>query len=466
MFSEYPITKIIKELKKSNLLPAIVFRSSRRQCDEDVKNLFKSQRLHLSEAEQEKLKSIVNETIERLNLNEDIIKSYSQYEMLIKTGAGAHHAGQLLLWRLVLEELMTKSVLRVMIATGTVAAGVDFPARSVVITAHSKRGSEGFHTLTSSELQQMSGRAGRRGKDKVGFCLSAPSQFCDARVIKKISESPPEPLVSVYFAAPSTVLNVLKYRSVEEMRYTVSKSLAAFFDEKKSKPIFEQAKKMKEELPEDRDSKKYKNALRDQKKKLKAAERLKLKQEKELNKTLNALKELNHVTEHGTLTEKGTWAAQLCTNLVLELAEAIDKELFTDLQDEELLSLVASIAGDSYREYLQSKKNPVKQKLFIEMQSYVDIVRKSYQSKNEVKVLPDAALTVLTWFETGDWLEFSNELKLSGLSQGDASRLISQTADHLNQIKRLEEHFPELAKQADRIRFQLLKSPISDQYYQ
>jgi superfamily II RNA helicase len=56
-------------------------------------------------------------------------------------------------------------------ATATVAAGVDFPARSVVVTVADRRTGNGWQSLTASELQQMTGRAGRRGKDRVGFIV-------------------------------------------------------------------------------------------------------------------------------------------------------------------------------------------------------------------------------------------------------------------------------------------------------
>ena len=48
----------------------------------------------------------------------------------------------------------------------------------------------------------------------------------------------------------------------------------------------------------------------------------------------------------------------------------------------------------------------------------------------------------------------------AGVAEGDASRLISQTADHLNQISRLEETFPELATQALEARNILLRPPL------
>ena len=181
MLTDYPVIKILKQLGADNLLPAILFRTSRRQCDADIERLERAGNLALPRDTQDSIREEIEKLIVQYDVQREVVHRHEQYEMLVTMGVGAHHAGQLLIWRLLLEELMSRGLMRLMIATGTVAAGVDFPARSVVITAHSKRGAEGFNTLSSSELQQMSGRAGRRGKDVVGFCLIAPGPFSDAR---------------------------------------------------------------------------------------------------------------------------------------------------------------------------------------------------------------------------------------------------------------------------------------------
>jgi superfamily II RNA helicase len=57
-------------------------------------------------------------------------------------------------WKLVIEKMMSAGMLDAIFATATVAAGVDFPARSVVITVADRRGNRGWESLTASELQQ------------------------------------------------------------------------------------------------------------------------------------------------------------------------------------------------------------------------------------------------------------------------------------------------------------------------
>lgn len=479
MQGEFPISIILQELEADDLLPAILFRTARRLCDMDVEKIAKNPRSYLPRSKQEYIKDLIDKVIEKYNMDKDVVYNHPQYTAVIRTGIGAHHAGQLLVWRLVLEEIMSLGALRILVATGTVAAGVDFPARTVIVTAHSRRGNEGFQVIASSEFQQMSGRAGRRGKDSVGICLIAPSPFSDARVLAQVAKRPPEPLVSSYFASPSTVLNLLKHRSPEELAYTVSKSLAAFLDRKAANVMREQSKKIAnieqkiELVPEDDQeetsnklSEKDKKTIKRAKRMLREADELEARQSNVLNISLKGLQALGHLVD-GKLSAKGAWAAELRTSLVLELSEAISSELLFGLENLELISLVASISGDAYRHYFTLRKNPIKAEYYQKMAEAIGKVKESYEGSqfaSEVQVQPDAALTVLTWCEAQDWKEYAGLLRLSGVTEGDAARLISQTADHLSQISRLTESHTELARQAEECRFLLMRPPVTDTY--
>ncbi len=464
IFGEFPVHKVLSELGQNNLLPAILFRTSRRQCDNDIEKLAQARGGKLAPEAQQRLIAEIETAMTKYQMERDVVLQHPHYQALISSAVGAHHAGQLLMWRLLLEELMTRGVLRLLIATGTVAAGVDFPARTVVITAHSKRGSEGFNVLTSSEFQQMSGRAGRRGKDAVGICLIAPSVYSDARVLFEVTRRPPEPLRSAYFAAPSTVLNLLKHRNVDDLRYTVGKSLAAFLDRKMAKELRAEADKEQHrgEGHEQRDEQRKKHDKRIRRK-LRDADEVENRQLSLLEQSFRGLQALGYVEERG-LTQKGLWAANLCTSLVLELGEAIDTHLLTDLGEEELAALVGCLAGDPHRAYLSIRKNPLKKEYFASLQRILERVRTAYQNPatQEIAVVPDAAVTILTWLESESWAEFSGLLRLGGVAEGDVARLVTQTADHLNQIARLYETHTELAAKAQSVRTKLLKPPLSE----
>jgi ATP-dependent RNA helicase HelY len=465
MFAEFPVHIILRELERDSLLPAILFRTARKQCDADVENLSRNEHAVLSAEHQQRLQAEVQKVITKYNFEPEFITKYPQYEALVTTGVGAHHAGQLLIWRLLLEELMSRGMLRIMVATGTVAAGVDFPARTAVVTAHSRRGSEGFSVLSAAEFQQMAGRAGRRGKDAVGMCIITPSKFSDARVLLEVSKRPPEPLRSQYFAAPSTVLNLLKYRNVDDLQYTVERSLGSFLDRNGASRLREQALAEQEQIERDPllKGEKRKKAEKRVRRILREADELEQRQEVSLALSLEGLRALGYV-EGGSLTEKGTWAAELCTSLVLELAESIHSGLFEECALFELVGLIGSISGDPHRPYFKLKQNPIAAERYNAMSAIVERVRAAYKGPGvgEVAVVPDAALTVITWMDSENWAEFSGLLRLSGVADGDVARLVGQTADHLNQLTRLEKTHPILAQSAKVARGRLLRPPFSE----
>ena len=188
--SEIPPPKLITALRNYNLLPAIVFLPTRRKCDESATEvaLDKSQR---TDAEKQVLREQIFEEYAAENPE---IKRHKHRKILLRGGIASHHAGHIPAWKLLIEKMMSRGLLNAIFATSTVAAGVDFPARTVVITNADTRGNDGWRSLQASELQQMTGRAGRRGKDQVGFVILAPGQFQNPKKIAELLKSPPDDL--------------------------------------------------------------------------------------------------------------------------------------------------------------------------------------------------------------------------------------------------------------------------------
>src|SRR5439155_16705968 len=108
------------------------------------------------------------------------------------------HAGHMPAWKLVIEKMMSAGLLDAIFATATVAAGVDFPARTVVVTCADRRSAHRWQSLSASELQQMTGRAGRRGKDRVGFIIAAPGLHQNPQRIVELLNAPPDSLESQF----------------------------------------------------------------------------------------------------------------------------------------------------------------------------------------------------------------------------------------------------------------------------
>jgi superfamily II RNA helicase len=203
--SDIPPPKLISTLRNYNLLPAIIFLPTRRRCDESASEVAadRSQR-HDPEKQQ-----IRQEIFERFAADFPEIKAHKHRKILIRGGVASHHAGHIPAWKLLIEKMMSSGLLNAIFATSTVAAGVDFPARTVVITNADTRGNDGWRPLQASELQQMTGRAGRRGKDNVGFAVLAPGQFQNPKKIAELLKSPPDALTSKFRSTYTSLLNLL-----------------------------------------------------------------------------------------------------------------------------------------------------------------------------------------------------------------------------------------------------------------
>ncbi|KAJ5688636.1 Helicase C-terminal [Penicillium macrosclerotiorum] len=101
-------------------------------------------------------------------------------EKTIVKGAGFHHAGMTTEERELIAQAYDQGVLRVLVATCSLAAGVNLPARRVIING-ARMGRE---LVGPAMLRQMRGRAGRKGKDEAGetylICVKADlGAVCD-----------------------------------------------------------------------------------------------------------------------------------------------------------------------------------------------------------------------------------------------------------------------------------------------
>lgn len=219
---EMPPATLLSALEGYNLLPAIVFMPTRRRCDQAASEAALARPTgndSRREARREFMRSFVEQHPE--------VRGHRHWDTIIRGGVASHHAGHIPAWKLVIEKLMSAGLLDAIFATATVAAGVDFPARSVVLTGADARTASGWRPLSASELQQMTGRAGRRGRDNVGFVVAAPGLHQDPLRIAQLLKASPDPLVSQFRATYTTLLNLLDaYGTFGHVREIAERSFA------------------------------------------------------------------------------------------------------------------------------------------------------------------------------------------------------------------------------------------------
>ncbi len=214
---------LVTALRDKHLTPAIVFLTSRRACDEAME-AFDHAKLVLPAIRQD----AIAQALEHVMAQHPSIAEHPLIPIVRRVGVAAHHAGHLPTWKIAIEELMRQGHLDAVFATTTLAAGVDFPARTVVITQSSIRKSRDFTDLTIGEVQQIAGRAGRRGKDHVGFAIVTPSPYIDLTVLTKGLTGQPEAIDSQFTISYPMVLNLLKAHPHEHIQGILAKSFAQF----------------------------------------------------------------------------------------------------------------------------------------------------------------------------------------------------------------------------------------------
>lgn len=219
---EMPPATLLAALGSYNLLPAIVFMPTRRRCDQAASETA-SLRRDSSDQRREARRDFMRAAVEQ----HPEIRGHRHWDTIIRGGVASHHAGHIPAWKMIIEKLMSAGLLDAIFATATVAAGVDFPARTVVLTVADARTGSGWRQLNASELQQMTGRAGRRGRDNVGFVIVAPGLHQDPQRIAELLKARPDPLVSQFRATYTTLLNLLDaYGNFAQVREIAERSFA------------------------------------------------------------------------------------------------------------------------------------------------------------------------------------------------------------------------------------------------
>lgn len=140
--------------------PALVFCFNREECW-TVAEQIKGKRV-LTDQQQAKLNQVL--------LEHDWSQGAGpKLKQLLQRGVGVHHAGVLPKYRRIVEELFQRKLLSIATCTETLSAGINLPARSVVLPSIIKGPPNLKKVLEPSIAHQIFGRAGRPQFDKQGF---------------------------------------------------------------------------------------------------------------------------------------------------------------------------------------------------------------------------------------------------------------------------------------------------------
>lgn len=229
--AQSPVKNVVRNLAEQNMLPAIYFTFSRKKCDEQMEKC--ANLCLVTKEEQEKIHQIMDEY-----LAENPYLSKNKHIEYLLCGVASHHAGLLPGWKVLVEKLFQQGLIKVVFATETLAAGINMPARSTVISSISKRTDSGHRLLTASEFLQMSGRAGRRGMDEIGYVTIVGTPHQTPQDVAELVLSDANALESRFSPRYSMVLNLLQRFSLDEAKQLILKSFGYFSSSTRLAPLY------------------------------------------------------------------------------------------------------------------------------------------------------------------------------------------------------------------------------------
>jgi len=209
----------------------LVFVNTRRSAEAQAKRLGMLIGKRLTNEETEALKTYTNE----LKSGADEVTSVdSNLTKLIERGVAYHHAGLTNRQRQLIEKGFREKRIKALCATPTLAAGVNLPAKRVIIRDLTRWDSsfQSNQPLPVLEIQQMLGRAGRPGFDVDGEgVLIAKNNEQKAQIVETYFEGETEPVLSRLGSEPALRTHLLSLiasgtiSTKEEMHSFLKKTL-------------------------------------------------------------------------------------------------------------------------------------------------------------------------------------------------------------------------------------------------
>jgi superfamily II RNA helicase len=195
-YSEDPLHEAVAKLVRSGRAPIYLVSFTQRECAEEAQNFLS---VDLCSKEEKKA---ISDALVGFKFSSPYGK---ELQKVLKHGMGIHHAGLLPKYRVLVEKLAQKGLLKIIFGTDTLGVGVNVPIRTVLFTKLCKYDGQKTTLLSVRDFKQISGRAGRKGFDDLGtVVVQAPEHVIeniknelkaagDPKKLKKlVKKKPPE----------------------------------------------------------------------------------------------------------------------------------------------------------------------------------------------------------------------------------------------------------------------------------
>ena len=421
--------RMVTMLKKNDRLPAIFFVFNKKGSKAILEHLAKFGEKLNSESEIEQIK----ETIERYKSEGKYLGETLNMKALYK-GYAIHNAGLLPTQKELIEELFQRKLVKVAIATETLSAGINMPARTTVISSYMKPTSDpdavgGRRELTPNEFHQMAGRAGRRGIDKIGYCYTMSMDSNQKAEFDFLISSEPNELKSAFNPDYSFVAGY--YDSCKTDDFIKEIADKSFYTYDRNGDI--SAKKSKEFL-------------------------------KNFGTKRKVLRKFDYLDSAHNLSTKGKLLAKLNGYEQIPVIEAVVTQKFGGMSPVELAAAVGTMANIQIKYKPKNPLGEIREKpqfshpnnvidYFVTKQEnvlkkYNDDMAKIDEDFREVEIDTKATNHIYDWAalnnenqdSTGNWAKLIENSKANPIrDEGTLFKEITMTADLLKQIMEISE---------------------------
>jgi superfamily II RNA helicase len=406
------MTPLVKKLKGENMLPTLFFNFSRKKCEKLCRSVQGISLLdHLEEAE---VRKIFDHYMHPYREIYEMIPQYQEIYELMRRGIAYHHSGLIPILKEIVEIMFGKGLVKVLYATETFAVGVNMPTKTVVFGELEKFDDKGRRYLRTDEYLQMSGRAGRRGLDKVGTVILIPTMDWPDQnqlrsmmtgkspcIISKFSPTYQFLLKTLQTEVGSTVFLENTYRSVTDKRANeglykeieelssklsqmkVSESFLNEYEKyernekrladrffvikgKDRKKVEDEQKSFKMKHPDFEKSVKeiveYQQMRSDLNQLRRSSEEFETMLKQTSDKMMIFLREFGYISESETITEKGVTATVIGEADEIMMSEMIHQGMLEKMSMEEIVTSLAifvdEIDKSSEEKYIQDLEIP------------------------------------------------------------------------------------------------------------
>ncbi|MBI5766775.1 MAG: DUF3516 domain-containing protein [Verrucomicrobia bacterium] len=221
-YSETPLTERVGQLLLERRVPVYLVYFTQRAASEAAQDLMS---LNICSREE---KAALQTELERVRFNSPYGKEVRRW---LRHGIGVHHAGLLPKYRILVEQLAQRGLLKIICGTDTLGVGINVPIRTVLFTQLWKYDGKKAAVLSVRDFRQIAGRAGRKGYDDKGYVIAqAPEHVIEnKRAEEKAAANPGKKKNLVKARAPEGSIG-WDAKTYERLRTAPPEELTAQFE--------------------------------------------------------------------------------------------------------------------------------------------------------------------------------------------------------------------------------------------